>query len=220
MLALTCGLTGPVALSASEDVKISEARRETTGILLHSVSSPYQNGKIAIRVLLPDRMEQSERYTVVYVLPVEAGNETRWGDGLVEVMKNDLHNKHRVIFVAPTFSQLPWYTDHPTNPLVRQETYFTEIVVPFVERTYAASQKAEDRLLLGFSKSGWGAWSLLLRHPQTFGRAAAWDAPLIVDRLGKYGTNEIFGTQENFERYRPVDPPRHFAGGSACPAAW
>jgi hypothetical protein len=205
MSALFFGVAAPVALSASEGVRISKAQRGKEGVLVHSVSSPYQPGKTAIRVLLPDRMEQSERYPVVYVLPVEPGHETRWGDGLVEVKKHDLHNKHQVIFVAPTFSQLPWYADHPTNPEVRQGTYFTEIVVPFVERTYAASQKSEDRLLLGFSKSGWGAWSLLLRYPKTFGRAAAWDAPLMMDRLGKYGTKEIFGTQENFEKYRPVD---------------
>jgi hypothetical protein len=60
-------------------------------------------------------------------------------------------------------------------------------------------------LLLGFSKSGWGAWSLLLGHPVLFGRAAAWDAPLMMDRLGKYGTSEVFGTQENFEKYRLID---------------
>jgi hypothetical protein len=55
---------------------------------------------------------------------------------------------------------------------------------------------------LGFSKSGWGAWSLLLRHPDRFGKAAAWDAPLVLDRPGRYGSGDVFGTPENFERYR------------------
>jgi hypothetical protein len=31
---------------------------------------------------------------------------------------------------------------------------------------------------VGFSKSGVGAVSLLVRHPDVFGRAGAWDAPL------------------------------------------
>jgi S-formylglutathione hydrolase FrmB len=60
-------------------------------------------------------------------------------------------------------------------------------------------------MLVGFSKSGWGAWSLLLRHPDLFGRAAAWDAPLMMQRLGRYGTRPIFGSRENFERYRLTD---------------
>jgi hypothetical protein len=149
-------------------------------------------------VLLPDQMEEGKPYSVVYVLPVEAGREARYGDGLLEVKKLGLHNKHGAIFVAPTFSRLPWYADHPTDSTIRQETYFTKVVVPFIDKTYPVS---DVRLLLGFSKSGWGAWSLLLRHPNTFTRAAAWDAPMMLDRLGKYGSAPIFGTQDNFEKF-------------------
>jgi len=68
------------------------------------------------------------------------------------------------------------------------------------------------RLLLGFSKSGWGAWTLLLRHPDVFGRAAAWDAPLAMDHCGPFGSGEIFGTQENFEQYEIADLLRAKAG--------
>ncbi len=185
--------------------EFSGARRDDHGFLVHTIKSPYQAGDTDIRVLLPDRLEEGKQYPVVYVLPVEPGRETRYGDGLLEVQKHDLHNKHEAIFVAPTFSQLPWYADHPTKPEIRQETYFTNVVVPFIEKTYPASKEAADRLLLGFSKSGWGAWSLLLRHQDSFGRAAVWDAPLMMAEIGKYGTSEVLGTQENFERYRPAD---------------
>lgn len=205
MLILLVGPAGPGEASGAEGAKISAARQDQDGVLVHSVGSQYQTGTTVIRVLLPDGTIQGKRYRVVYVLPVESGDETRWGDGLAEVMRNDLHNRHQVIFVAPTFSHLPWYADHPTELEIRQETYFTNVVVPFVEQTYPVSKKPEDRLLLGFSKSGWGAWNLLLRHPQTFGRAAAWDAPLMMDRIGKYGTTKILGTQENFESYCLVD---------------
>ena len=60
----------------------------------------------------------------------------------------------------------------------------------------------EGRLLVGFSKSGWGAWSLLLRHPDVFDRAAAFDAPMMMDAPGKYGSGPIFGTTDNFRRYQ------------------
>ena len=118
-----------------------------------------------------------------------------------------------IIFVFPTFSDLPWYADHPTNPAIRQEMYFMKVVVPFVEASYPAS---DERLLLGFSKSGWGAWALLLRHPDVFRRAAAWDAPLMMEQVGKYGTSGIFGTQKNFEQYRPADLLRE----ECCETAW
>jgi hypothetical protein len=55
--------------------------------------------------------------------------------------------------------------------------------------------------MLGFSKSGWGAWTLLLRHPEMFGKAAAWDAPMTME-FPRYGIGPIAGTKENYERYR------------------
>lgn len=187
---------------ADEGVTISEAKKDGNGFLVHEVRSPYQAKTTQIRVLLPDKLEKGKKYPVVYVLPVEAGTESRYGDGLKEVQKLDLHNKLAAVLVAPTFSHLPWYADHPTKPEVRQETYFLKVVVPFIDKTYPVRAEAEGRLLLGFSKSGWGAWSLLLRNPDLFGKAAAWDAPLMMDKPGKYGSGDIFGTDANFDGYR------------------
>lgn len=52
---------------------------------MHRVKSPYQQGETEIRVLLPDNPARGERFPVVYVLPVEAGGEHRYGDGLAEI---------------------------------------------------------------------------------------------------------------------------------------
>jgi len=181
--------------------KIAEAKKDENGFLSHVVECEFQKGQTQIKVLLPDRLEKDRRYPVVYVLPVEAGTESKFGNGLLEVKKLDLHNKHGLIFVLPTFAHLPWYADHPTDPAIRQETYFLKVVVPFVEKQYPAVAEAKGRLLLGFSKSGWGAFSLLLRHPEMFGKAAAWDAPLNMDKP-MFGMADIVATPENFEKYR------------------
>ena len=198
------GMMFLVALSAVPQAAatVSDAARGPNGILTHSVASSYQASRTEIKVLLPDRLEHGKRYPVVYVLPVEARSENRYGDGLMEVKQRNLHNKHRVIFVAPTFSHLPWYADHPTDPEIRQETYFLKVVVPFVEERYPVQKEPDGRFLLGFSKSGWGALSLLLRHPEVFGRAVAWDAPLMKDKPDQFGMEGIFGTPENFENYQ------------------
>jgi S-formylglutathione hydrolase FrmB len=201
-IGLTVALLAVQTVRADKAVAISEAKKDENGFLVHEVRSPYQARATQIRVLLPDKMEKGKQYPVVYVLPVEAGNESRYGDGLKEVQKLDLHNKLNAIFVAPTFTHLPWYADHPIKPEVRQESYFLKVVVPFIDRTYPVRAEPAGRLLLGFSKSGWGAWSLLLRRPDLFGKAAAWDAPLMMDRPGKYGSGAIFGTEANFEGYR------------------
>jgi S-formylglutathione hydrolase FrmB len=208
MTALAATVLAWTILAASADprekseVSISAAKTDRDGFVGHEVRSPYQAKATRIRVLLPDRPTNGARYPVVYVLPVEAGDESRYGDGLLEVRKQDLHNKLGAAFVAPTFSHLPWYADHPTNPEIRQETYLLKVVVPFVDKTYPVRAEAGGRLLLGFSKSGWGAFALLLRHPDVFGRAAAWDAPLMMDRPGRYGSGEIFGTPARFNEYR------------------
>jgi len=199
---LSVGLLVAPAVRADETVTISGAKPDDDGVLVHEVRSPYQAKTTRVRVLRPDKFEKGKKYPVVYVLPVEAGTESRYGDGLKEVKTLGLHNTHGALFVAPTFSDLPWYADHPTKPEIRQESYLLKVVVPFIDETYPVRAEAGGRLLLGFSKSGWGAWSLLLRHPNVFHKAAAWDAPLMMGEPGKYGSGDIFGTADNFGGYR------------------
>jgi len=176
--------------------------RNAEGFQVYEAESPWHAGKTRLRILLPDRMDKDKRYRVMYVLPVEASDGRLYGDGLAEVRKLDLHNRHKLICVQPGFSHVPWYADHPTDHQKWQESYFVKLVLPFIERTCPALAEPRGRLLLGFSKSGWGAWSLLLRHPKVFGKAVAWDAPLVKARPDQFGMGEIFGTQENFEKYR------------------
>lgn len=195
--------SGVTSLRAAErETKFTPATKDERGQLVHQVESAYQSGQTEIRVLLPQPYDATVRYPVVYVLPVEAGRETRYGDGLWEIQKRKLHEQHAAIFVAPTFSHLPWYADHPSKAEIRQEAYLLQVVIPFIDKTYPTEAKREGRYLLGFSKSGWGAWSLLLRHPDVFRRAAAWDAPLLLDRPGKYGSGDVFATAENFAGYQ------------------
>lgn len=181
---------------------VSDAVVDEHGFRVHRVTSEYQAGETRIRVLLPEELEPAERLRVLYLLPVEANSEQRYGDGLIEAKKRDLANTHRLICVAPTFSHLPWYADHPTDKAIRQESYFLKVVLPTVERLYPALAERDGRLLVGFSKSGYGAWSLLLRHPDHFAKAAAWDAPLMKTAPDQFGMGPIYGTPENFAAYR------------------
>ncbi len=182
--------------------QVLEGQTDDAGVITHVVRSEYQAGETAISVLRPDRGDGPPPYRSLYVLPVEAGNGQQWGSAIEEVKKLGLHNKHGLVCVFPTFSDLPWYADHPSDPAIRQESYLLEVVIPFIQENYPVTAEPEGRLLVGFSKSGWGAYSLILRHPDVFGKAAAWDAPLAEDRPLRYGMGPIFGTQENFEQYR------------------
>ena len=87
-------------------------------------------------------------------------------------------------------------------------------VVPFIESQYPTTGTAEGRLLLGYSKSGWGALSLILRNPDVFGYAASWDAPLMFTekQFGLWGTKQTYGTPENMILYLPSKLVRERAG--------
>ncbi len=191
------GLIVAIVTTAQAEPNVSPAVRDVSGLMVHRVESPYQSGPTLLRVLVPEAVPAGKKLPVVYVLPVEAGEESKYGDGLAAIRAANLHEAFPAYYVAPSFSQLPWYADHPKDPRIRQESHFLKVVVPFVSRTYSDSKP----VLLGFSKSGYGAWSLHLRNPGLFAKAVAWDAPLMMDRPGLYGSGPIFGNQANFERY-------------------
>ena len=80
-------------------------------------------------------------------------------------------------------------------------------LLPYIEAALPARAEKEGRLLFGFSKSGWGAFTLLLRNPEVFGYAAAWDTPFMFDGTdadwGKIGISKNFGMRENFQKSLP-----------------
>jgi S-formylglutathione hydrolase FrmB len=164
------------------------------------------NGVNDIEVLLPDDYDARRQYRVLYVLPVESGVGGRYGDGLLEVRKANAHNRYQLICVAIAFDTLPWYGAHATAARIRHEDYILKVAVPLIESRYSTRGTAEGRLLLGFSKSGWGALTLLFRNPEFFGYACSWDAPLMMDEndLGAFGTGGHFGTKQQFRQYLPT----------------
>lgn len=177
------------------------------GFRTHKIWSPYQAGDTQLRILLPDNFDLRKHYRVLYVLPVHADGVNKHGDGLIEIKKHEYHNSHQLICVAPGYTSEPWYADHDFQPKKQDESHLLKTVLPFVEKRYPV-QTDRGRLLIGFSKSGWGALSLLLRNPDVFYRAAAWDIGLRID-TGPMDEAEKatriareWGSLENFEAYR------------------
>ncbi|HUT61555.1 MAG TPA: alpha/beta hydrolase-fold protein [Planctomycetota bacterium] len=152
-------------------------RTDEQGLISWTITSPYQKGPNPVQVLCPDQVKKGTRLRVIYVLPVNPGINSGWGSGIVEAKRLDLHNKYGVMFVCPAFERGPNYGDHPTDPTWRHESHIVNAVVPFIEQHYPVLAEPRGRLLLGFSMSGCGALSLLLQHPDVFGRIASWDAP-------------------------------------------
>ena len=128
-----------------------------TNVATLHVNSPFQSGRTIARVILPDNFTATRKYSVLYVLPVEAGEAVSWGDPVKEIQQTDVANKYALVCVVPSFSDLPWYCDHPTDHGKRQESHLLRSVIPLIEQEYPNVQQ-QPRHLVGFSKSGWGAW--------------------------------------------------------------
>lgn len=188
-------------------VKIAGPRHNPEkGVDVFTVRSPYLGGENKVEVLLPDDLADGKTYPVLYALPVEAGIGGKYGDCLQAIREANLHNRFGLICATMAFDTTPWYGNHATDPAIRHETYITKVVLPLVEKNYPVVAEREGRLLVGFSKSGWGAVSLLLRNSRVFGYAASWDAPLIMDEASfeRWGIDRHFGTAEQFKDNLPT----------------
>ena len=197
---------------ASADTTISEPRDDGHHLVTYTINSEYQHGPNALRILLPAKFDSTKKYPVLYVLPVAAGpdeDHQKWGNGVDAIRggkansdRPNLADQYGLICVFPVFDTTPWYGDNPLNSKIRHESYLLKVVLPLVEQKYPVISGRRGRMLLGFSKSGWGAFSLLLRHPDIFGKAAAWDAPMMVEWPGNWGIAEQFGAQDAFDQSR------------------
>ena len=178
------------------------ANNQQLRIKTYYLKSSYQNHDNAIDVLLPDNLSDHKNYPVLYILPVApAFWDAFWINGIKEAAFQNIHNKYQVICVYPHFERMPWYGDHPRNLKIRQESYLVKEVIPFVDKKFPIN--ISKRELVGFSKSGYGAYSLLLRYPHIFDKAASWDAPLMMNNIYQWGTGleEIFENEDNFKEY-------------------
>jgi hypothetical protein len=175
------------------------------------LTSEYLKAPVMVEVLLPEGADTAARLPVVYVLAAEP--RTEGNRGLREIQRLGLADRHRILCVGVNFDTMPWYGDHATDPGIRHESHVVRRLVPEIDRRYRTQAGREGRWLLGFSKAGWGACTLLFRNPDVFGYAASWDAPLLFARedFGTYLTAPHFGTAENFAGYLPAELARSHA---------
>lgn len=165
------------------------------------------NRDLPINVVVPDSYNPDFKYPVIYVLDVENTPGTSYLDGL-QVLKNlNIHNIYNVI-LAQTFWQggyAPWYGTK-SDGTIRADVHVRDCLVGLVDEQFSTIASPEGRILLGFSKSGWGAMSLLLRNPTVFGYAGSWDAPFNLQFGGtNFGQAAYYGTEAQYKLYNPKD---------------
>jgi len=114
-----------------------------------------------IEVVLPTNYDPAKCYRVLYLLSRCGSKDV---DSLREILRLKLHDRHNRICVLPEG---------------RNEDYLKNVVAPYVEKRCSTLGNAEGRLLIGFSKTGTGAFRLILENPDYVGYAVGWDGPFM-----------------------------------------
>ena len=155
------------------------------------ISADNGYGPQILRVLRPTNPAPGVAHNFLFVLPVEPGLGTTYGDGLATIEAANLQNQYNLTIVEPSFAINPWYANNPNDPNLQYETFMTSELQPWVKANLATTG-TEQNWLIGFSKSGIGAEDLLLKHPDLFTLAATWDFPAGMSDYD--GTDPIRGT--------------------------
>lgn len=197
----------PTAIAQSGRVFMSVGTPtvDSNGVQYYPVTSYYQGlQQQTIRVLAPTNPAPGMPPRQLYVLPVDPGVDTlssTYSDGLEQVRLLNVPNFFNFTLIAPSFNYDPWYGDNINDPTKRMESFVIDDLVPFGD-TFAQPNSSPQRYLIGFSKSGNGVLTLILRHPGVFNAAAAWDASVQVNNLFAFPDLPVnFSTQANFNLY-------------------
>ncbi len=153
-----------------------------------------------LRVVRPTHPTPGIPHNFLYVLPVQEGLETTYGDGLETLLALNAQNRYNLTIIEPTFPTDPWYANNPIDPSIQYETFMAHDLVPWVKKNFAVTGN-EQNWLIGFSKSGLGAQDLLLKHPNIFTLAASWDFPADMSAYSQFdpSSGANYGTDANFQ---------------------
>lgn len=186
--------------AAIPNFSVNYLSTDADGIQSYSMTSNYNGGGAqTLRILTPDQPASDRPHNFLYVLPVDPGLSTTYGDGLAELKSANVQNEYNVTIIAPAFSLSPWYADSDSNNNYRYESFMVSELQPWVKKNLAETGD-EQHWLLGFSKSGYGPMHLLFRHPDKFTLGAFWDFPADMSAYDTYSSSAAnYGSQTNFD---------------------
>jgi hypothetical protein len=174
---------------------------DATGAQVYDITNAVGSEPFAVRVLTPQDPSTAYPHSFLYDLPVEPGlAQSTYGSGLDELAKLDVEDQYNATIVEPIFPMDSWYADNPNDPTIDYETFVADILPQWVDSNFATTG-TEQNLLIGLSKSGYGALDLELKHPGVFSAVAAFDFPGDMSSYDEFGSSSAndYGTQANFQ---------------------
>ena len=191
--------SGTGGSGGSPDFQVTYASTDAQGVKTYNVTSTDDGpGTQTLRVLAPTNPAAGVPHNFLIMLPVEAGEGTSFGDSLGTAEALNAQNQYNLTIIVPSFAIDPWYANNLTNVNIQYETFMVQELMPWIKKNLATTG-SEQTWLIGFSKSGFGAQDLILRHPDLFTLAASWDFPADMSSYDQYGSAAGFGTDSNFQ---------------------
>ena len=180
---------------------------DANGVASYDVTSTDNGpGTQTLRVLAPTHPSAGVPHSFLYVLPVEAGLGTVYGDGIATLEALDAQNQYNLTIVEPSFGIEPWYADNPNDfePPLRD-------VHDQRPRTVGDAEPVDDRpraeladrfLEVGHRRTGSDS-----QAPRRLHVAASWDFPADMSSYSQFGgsANE-YGTDANFQANYRLTP--------------
>jgi hypothetical protein len=197
----TVAVTCTASSGGGSGLQVQYVSTDASGVQNYTVTSADNGpGPQPLRILQPSNPAPGVAHNFIYVLPVEPGEGTTFGDGLQVIQSLNLQNQDNLTVIEPSFSINPWYADNPLDSNLQEDTFMAMDLQPWVKANLSTSG-TEQHWLIGLSKSGIGAQTLILRHPDKFTLAASWDFPADMYAYDEYGTNssDSYGTDANFQ---------------------
>src|SRR5581483_3733248 len=134
-----------------------------------------------VAVYLPPDYAESKRYPVVFMLTGYTGrgtmmlNENAWDENIQQRLDRLITTNA----IQPLIMVLPdCFTRYGGSQYInsegtgRYEDHIIDELVPWVDATFKTIPERERRAVMGKSSGGFGAMTLGMRHPETFGALA------------------------------------------------
>ena len=185
------------------------ATSAASGVQRWIYTGPYTDttADFYVKVLVPDTYDSGRAtpYKVCVVAPIEPTPGAGKADELQVIKTAGYHNTYDTIFVSysSTTNAYPW--GGIKNDGKYDHGRIIASLPAVIAEHYNATTDRKETYLLGYSKGGWAAYSAILRNPDVFGYAAAWDAPWsdTYATLVAYGADISFGNEATFLLYQP-----------------
>ncbi len=199
----TPSASGAALQSIGGDVVISEYVGDLQGTLFERTfySAALDNDMPYYIYLPPDYSSAGRRYPVLYMLHGAYGHRDEWlAYDLVEVADQQIRsgNLPPVIIVLPQGDESYWTNWAGDGP--RWGDYIWNDLVHHVDSSYRTLRDRSARAVGGLSMGAWGALSMTLTHPETFGVVGVHSPSL----RGDDGSIGILGTGEELAKKDPM----------------